>query len=43
VELRLFKQGTFATRIVPMPNLFELATGEMARKASGDQSARGEQ
>jgi poly-gamma-glutamate synthesis protein (capsule biosynthesis protein) len=39
VELRLFKQGTFATRLVPLPNLFELATGEMARKASGEQPA----
>jgi len=39
VELRLFKQGTFATRIVPLPNLFELATGELARKASGEQPA----
>jgi poly-gamma-glutamate synthesis protein (capsule biosynthesis protein) len=39
VELRLFKQGTFATRLVPLPNLFELATGELARKASGDQPA----
>ena len=43
VELRLFNQGTFATRLVPMPNLFELATGEMARKANGDHSARGSQ
>jgi poly-gamma-glutamate synthesis protein (capsule biosynthesis protein) len=43
VELRLFKQGTFATRLVPMPNLFELATGEMARRANGDHSARGSQ
>jgi AmmeMemoRadiSam system protein B len=41
VELRLFKQGTFATRLVPLPNLFELATGELARKASGDQPAAG--
>ena len=41
VELRPFKQGTFATRLVPLPNLFELAAGEMARKASGDQTPAG--
>ena len=41
VELRLFRQGTFATRIMPLPNLFELAAGEMARKASGDQTPAG--
>jgi poly-gamma-glutamate synthesis protein (capsule biosynthesis protein) len=32
LELRLFKQGTFATRLVPLPNLFELAANELARK-----------
>ena len=31
LELRLFKQGTFATRLVPLPNLFELAAGELTR------------
>jgi AmmeMemoRadiSam system protein B len=38
LELRLFKQGTFATRLIPLPNLFELAAGELARKSSLDQS-----
>jgi poly-gamma-glutamate synthesis protein (capsule biosynthesis protein) len=40
LELRLFKQGTFATRLVPLPNLFELAAGELARKSSANQSLR---
>jgi poly-gamma-glutamate capsule biosynthesis protein CapA/YwtB (metallophosphatase superfamily) len=25
LEVRLFKQGTFATRLIPMPNLFDRA------------------
>jgi len=33
LELRRFKQGTFATRLIALPNLFELANGELARKA----------
>jgi poly-gamma-glutamate synthesis protein (capsule biosynthesis protein) len=32
LELRVFKQGTFATRLVPLPNLFEIAAGELARR-----------
>jgi AmmeMemoRadiSam system protein B len=40
LELRLFRQGTFATRLVPLPNLFELAAGELARKAGGTQAPR---
>jgi AmmeMemoRadiSam system protein B len=35
LEMRLFKQGSYATRLVPLPNLFELATSELARKGSG--------
>jgi poly-gamma-glutamate synthesis protein (capsule biosynthesis protein) len=38
LELRLFKQGTFATRLVPLPNLFELAAGELARREGTGQS-----
>jgi poly-gamma-glutamate synthesis protein (capsule biosynthesis protein) len=37
LELRLFKQGTFATRLIPLPNLFELATSELARGSSKDE------
>jgi poly-gamma-glutamate synthesis protein (capsule biosynthesis protein) len=33
LELRRFKQGTLATRLIALPNLFELASGELARKA----------
>lgn len=33
LELRLFKQGTLATRLVPLPNLFELAAAEAVRAA----------
>jgi AmmeMemoRadiSam system protein B len=33
LELRRFKQGTFATRLITLPNLFELANGELARKS----------
>jgi AmmeMemoRadiSam system protein B len=33
LELRLFKQGTFATRLIPLANLFELAASEFARRA----------
>jgi poly-gamma-glutamate synthesis protein (capsule biosynthesis protein) len=40
LELRLFKQGTFATRMVPLPNLFELAAGELSRKTNANQSPR---
>jgi AmmeMemoRadiSam system protein B len=32
LELRLFKQGTYAARLIALPNLFELATSELARK-----------
>jgi poly-gamma-glutamate synthesis protein (capsule biosynthesis protein) len=31
LELRLFQQGTFATRLVPMPNLFERALARQRR------------
>jgi poly-gamma-glutamate synthesis protein (capsule biosynthesis protein) len=34
LELRLFKQGTFATRLVPLPNLYEFAAEDLAQKAS---------
>jgi poly-gamma-glutamate synthesis protein (capsule biosynthesis protein) len=27
LELRMFKQGTYAARLIPLPNLFELSTG----------------
>ena len=27
LELRVFKQGTFAARLIPLPNLFEMSTG----------------
>jgi poly-gamma-glutamate synthesis protein (capsule biosynthesis protein) len=40
LELRLFKQGTFATRLVPLPNLFELATAELSRKTNASQPLR---
>jgi len=33
LELRLFKQGTFATRLIPLSNMFELATSRLAEKA----------
>ena len=33
LEFRLFKQGTFATRLIALPNLYELAAVELARKA----------
>lgn len=33
LELRLFKQGTYATRLLPIPNLFEMASGH--RKENG--------
>jgi AmmeMemoRadiSam system protein B len=33
LELRLFKQGTFATRLVQLPNLFDRATEWLADKA----------
>jgi AmmeMemoRadiSam system protein B len=38
LELRRFKQGTFATRLIALPNLFELANGELARKAGAGRS-----
>jgi AmmeMemoRadiSam system protein B len=31
LELRIFEQGTFAARLVPAPNLFELAAAELQR------------
>jgi AmmeMemoRadiSam system protein B len=34
LEVRVFKQGTIATRLVPLPNLFELATSKMTQKSS---------
>jgi poly-gamma-glutamate synthesis protein (capsule biosynthesis protein) len=34
IELRFFKQGTFAVRLVPLPNLYEFAAEDLARKAS---------
>jgi AmmeMemoRadiSam system protein B len=34
LELRRFKQGTFATRLIALPNLYELAAGELARRSS---------
>jgi len=34
LELRVFRQGTFAARLIPVPNLFDLAT-----EASGGQRA----
>ncbi len=34
LELRLFKQGTFATRLVPLPNLFDVATARLAAKTA---------
>jgi predicted class III extradiol MEMO1 family dioxygenase len=33
LELRLFSQRTFATRLVPLENLFELATARLAAKS----------
>lgn len=38
LELRVFRQGTFAARLIKLPNLFELATGELAPKATDVQS-----
>jgi poly-gamma-glutamate synthesis protein (capsule biosynthesis protein) len=35
LELRLFKQGTFATRLVPLPNLYEFAAEDLARRTEG--------
>jgi AmmeMemoRadiSam system protein B len=34
LELRRFKQGTVATRLIPVPNLFDFAAGELAQKAT---------
>src|SRR5262249_43134 len=34
LEMRFFKQGRVATRLVPLPNLFELATAQLAKSAS---------
>lgn len=34
LELRLFRQGTLAARLIPLPNLFELATTILQRKAA---------
>ncbi len=36
LEVRLFKQGTFATRLVPLPNLFDVATTRLATKAGSE-------
>lgn len=33
LELRFFKQGTFAARLVPLPNLYEFAVNDLARKS----------
>lgn len=33
LEVRLFKQGTFATRLVPLPNFFDVATARLTSKA----------
>lgn len=40
LELRLFKQGTLATRLVPLPNLFELAAAEAARKVKAKEAGQ---
>jgi AmmeMemoRadiSam system protein B len=32
LELRLFKQGTFATRLIPLPNMYELAVARSVRE-----------
>ena len=32
LELRAFRQGTYATRLIPIPNLFEFATDRLHRK-----------
>lgn len=40
LELRLFEQGTLATRLVPLPNLFELAAAEAARKAKAKEAGQ---
>ena len=32
LELRAFKQGTYAVRLIPSPNLFELATAALQKK-----------
>jgi AmmeMemoRadiSam system protein B len=32
LELRIFKQGTIAARLIPLPNLFELATSKMIKE-----------
>jgi poly-gamma-glutamate synthesis protein (capsule biosynthesis protein) len=32
LELRLFKQGTYAARLIPAPNLFELASSRLRMK-----------
>jgi len=34
LELRLFGQGTFAARLVPLPNLFDLASDASARRTA---------
>lgn len=31
LELRTFKQGTYAARLIPIPDLFDLATGQLER------------
>jgi AmmeMemoRadiSam system protein B len=40
LELRLFNQGTVATRLVPLGNMFELAQARLATKASEAPPAR---
>ena len=40
LELRVFEQGTYATRLVPAPNLYELALARQAAIASVDEAAR---
>jgi poly-gamma-glutamate synthesis protein (capsule biosynthesis protein) len=40
LELRLFKQGTFATRLVPLPNLFEIAAAAHSRKTNASHPLR---
>jgi poly-gamma-glutamate synthesis protein (capsule biosynthesis protein) len=38
LELRRFRQGTVATRLIPVPNLFDLAAGELAHKSTTSDS-----
>ena len=41
IELRIFRQGSFAARLVPIGNLFELGNRLLRREAQGEETGSG--